>query len=170
MNDPLDSAIPVGSGPGTTVPPAGETPPPVTTVPPSGGTPPPPATSVPPPVTPPPAARPVARTAPAGNDKIWAILCHVSGFIGVPFILPIVVYLAMKDDSAYVADNAKEALNFHISIFIYTLCLLPLVWLLLGIPLLVVLVIAGFVLSIVAAIKAADGNTYRYPMTIRLVS
>ena len=147
MNDPLDSAIPVGSGPGSPVPPA--------------GTPPPPA--------PPPAGASPVRFTPSGSDKIWTILSHVSWYIGVPFLLPLVVYLAMKGDSEYVADNAREALNFHISVFLYGLCLLPLVWLLIGIPLLVVMTVIVLILSIVAAVKAANGIVYRYPLTIRLV-
>ena len=146
MNDPLDSAIPVGSGPGTTVPPPASTPPPA-----------------------PPPPRQVVRTAPTGSDKIWSILSHVSGFIGMPFLLPLVVYLAMKGESEYVAANAREALNFHLSLIIYGLCLLPLVWLLIGIPLLVIMGLGAFVLSIVAAIKAADGECYRYPLTLRLI-
>ena len=144
MNDPLHSAIPVGSGPGTTVPPS--TPPPSS----------PPSQSI--------------RTTPSGSDKIWAILSHVSGFIGVPFILPLVVYFAMKNESVYVAANAKEALNFHISLFIYGLCLIPLIWLLIGIPLMVVMALGALVLSVIAAIKAGDGEVYRYPLTLRLVS
>lgn len=121
-----------------------------------------------PPAVPPTGGAP-ARSIPSGSDKIWTILSHVSWYIGVPFLLPLVVYLAMKGDSEYVADNAKEALNFHISVFLYSLCLLPLVWLLIGIPLLVVMAIIVLILSIVAAVKAANGIVYRYPLTIRLV-
>lgn len=135
MNDPLESAIPVGSGSGTSVPP------------------------------PPPAA----PAAPRGNDKIWALLAHLSGFVGLPFLLPLVVYLAMKDDSRYVADNAREALNFHLSLLIYSLCVLPLTFILIGIPILVLIWAMGLVLAIVAAVRASDGECYRYPLTIRLV-
>lgn len=153
MNDPLDSAIPVGSGPGKTVPPSN-----------------PPPTGTPPPAVPPPPAAPAPATPPTGGEKIWAMLSHVSGFIGVPFVLPLIVYLAMKGDSTYVAGNAKEALNFHLSLFIYGLCLIPLIWLLIGIPLMIVMAIGAFILSIIAAIKAADGGVYRYPLTLRLIS
>jgi len=113
---------------------------------------------------------PPAPQAPRGNDKIWSILSHLSSFIGVPFILPLVVYLAMKGDSEYVASNAREALNFHLSLLIYCLCCIPLVFVVIGIPLLVVVGLASIVLAIVAAIKASDGGCYRYPLTLRLVS
>ena len=111
----------------------------------------------------------IAPPVPRGNDKIWTILCHLSFFVGLPFLLPLVVYLAMKDDSAYVRENAREALNFHISVLIYSLCCLPLVFLVIGIPLLVIIGIASLILAVVAAIKASDGQCYRYPLTLRLV-
>ena len=104
-----------------------------------------------------------------GTDKIWAILCHLSWFVGVPFLLPLVVYLAMRGESEYVAGNAREALTFHLSLIIYGLCCLPLVFILVGIPLLVLLGLASLVLAIVAAIKASEGGCYHYPLTIRLV-
>lgn len=106
---------------------------------------------------------------PSGSDKIWSILSHLSWFIGLPFLLPLVVYLAMRGDSDYVTANAREALNFHISILIYGLCCLPLMAILIGIPLLVVIGLASLILAIVAAIKASEGNCYHYPFTIRLV-
>ena len=107
--------------------------------------------------------------APRGNDRIWSILCHLSTFLGVGFILPLVVYLAMKGDSDYVRDNAREALNFHLSILIYGICCIPLVFVVIGIPILVILGLALFILSIVAALKASENGCYRYPLTLRLI-
>ena len=108
--------------------------------------------------------------APRGNEKIWSILSHLSALIGVGLILPLIVYLAMKGDSEYVAANAKEALNFHLSLLLYSLCCVPLIFIVIGIPLLVLIGLASLILAIVAAIKASDGGCYRYPLTIRLVS
>ena len=85
-------------------------------------------------------------------------------------LVPLVVYLAMRKESEYVAANAREALNFHISVFIYGICCIPLVFIIIGIPLIIGLVIGSFVLAIIAAVKASDGEVYRYPLTIRLVS
>lgn len=106
---------------------------------------------------------------PRGNEKIWSILSHLSAFIGVPFLLPLVVYLAMRGDSDYVAANAREALNFHLSLLIYSLCCIPLVFAVIGLPLLVILWIGSLVLAIIAAVKASDGGCYHYPLTLRLV-
>jgi|SRR6516164_5109029 uncharacterized Tic20 family protein len=103
-----------------------------------------------------------------GSDKIWSMLCHLSAFLGVPFLLPFVVYLAMRNESEYVACNAREALNFHISLLIYGICCIPLVFIVIGIPILIALAVFGLIMAIVAAVKASDGGCYRYPLTIRL--
>ncbi len=105
-----------------------------------------------------------------GSDKLWAIFCHLSSVLGVGIILPLVVYLVMRKESHYVGENAREALNFHISVFIYSLCCAPLAFILIGIPLLFAIGIAALVLAIIAAIKASEGAVYRYPLTLRLVS
>ena len=110
-----------------------------------------------------------APLAPKGSDKIWSMLSHLSALLGVGFVLPLVVYLAMRRESEYVAANAREALNFHISVLIYSLCCIPLVFILIGIPLLIVLGLGSLVLAIIATIKASDGQCYRYPLTLRLV-
>lgn len=110
---------------------------------------------------------------PSGTDKIWAMVSHLSALLGLGFgffIVPLVVYLAMKDESEYTACNAKEALNFHISLLIYVLCCIPLTFIVIGIPLLVMIGLAGLILAIIATIKASDGHCYRYPLTIRFVS
>ena len=110
-----------------------------------------------------------APLAPKGSDKIWSMLSHLSALLGVGFVLPLVVYLAMRKESEYVATNAREALNFHLTVLIYALCCIPLVFVLIGIPLLIVLGLGSLVLAIIATIKASDGQCYRYPLTLRLV-
>jgi uncharacterized Tic20 family protein len=111
-----------------------------------------------------------AFAAPKGSDKIWCMLSHLSAFFGFPVILPLVVYLAMRRDSEYVACNSRESLNFHISVIIYGICCLPLVLIFIGVPLLVLLGVASFIVAIIAAVKAADGQCYHYPLIFRLVT
>jgi uncharacterized Tic20 family protein len=111
-----------------------------------------------------------ATLAPKGSDKLWSMLSHLSALLGVGFLLPLVVYLAMRKESEYVATNAREALNFHITVLIYGLCCIPLVFILIGIPMLIVLGLGAFVFAIIATVKASDGQCYRYPLTLRLVS
>jgi uncharacterized protein len=104
-----------------------------------------------------------------GNDKIWGMLCHLSPLFGVGIILPLVVYLAMRQESAFATVNAREALNFHLSLLIYGLVCLALAFVFIGIPLLFGLGIATLVFAILAAVKASQGQCYHYPLTLRLV-
>ncbi|TLD68615.1 DUF4870 domain-containing protein [Phragmitibacter flavus] len=104
------------------------------------------------------------------NEQIWVVLSHLSLVIGVGFILPLVIYLVKKQEAPFTAEHAKEALNFHISFFIYAIGCLVLSLFLIGIPMFIVLCVGALVLSIIAAVKSADGVMYRYPLTIRLIA
>ena len=109
---------------------------------------------------------------PAGqsNDKLLAILCHISIFLGVGFILPLIVYLVKRGESELVAAHAREVLNFHISLVIYGLCCIPLVFFLIGIPIIMGLGLMAIICALVAAIQASEGGFYFYPLTIRFIS
>ena len=104
------------------------------------------------------------------NDRLWIVLSHLSALLGVGIVLPLIIYLVKKDESRAVAYHAKEALNFHISVYIYIIACIPLMFVLIGVPLLFVIVISSFILAIVAAVRGADGVEYRYPLTMRFVS
>lgn len=108
---------------------------------------------------------------PAGgsDDKIWIILCHLSLLLGVGFLLPLIVYFVKKQDAPLTAEHAREALNFHISVYLYAFVSLLLCFVFIGIPLLIVVVIGSIVCAILACIKASEGQFYRYPLTLRLV-
>ncbi len=97
------------------------------------------------------------------------VLSHLSALIGVGFVLPFIVWLVKRHDPDPVAAHAAEALYFHLSLLLYTIVLIPLCWVLIGIPLLIVLGLTSIVLAILAAVRASDGVLYRYPLTIRLV-
>ena len=103
-----------------------------------------------------------------------AVAAHLSTFAGlvVPFgsiIGPLAVWLTRRDRDPFVDDAGREALNFGISIAIYGLVALAAALMLVGIPLLVVGVVAWVVLGSLAAVKASEGQAYRYPLTMRLV-
>ena len=112
---------------------------------------------------------PEITAVPRGSDKIWAVLCHLSSFFSLPLLLPLVVYLAMRGESEYAAGNAREALNFHLSLLIYIVCCIPLTLILVGIPLMIAIGLGSLVFAIIAAVKASEGGCYHYPLTIRLV-
>ncbi len=102
------------------------------------------------------------------DDRNIAVLTHVAGiFFG--FIPALIVYLLKKDSSAFLADQSKEALNFQITVLIGIVISSILFVILIGILLLWAVVIANIVLCIIAAVKTSNGETYRYPLTIRLI-
>ena len=107
------------------------------------------------------------------ESKNWAVVGHLSAFIqflGIPaFIGPLVVWLIRKDD-AFAADQAKEALNFKLSILIYLILSALAIILLVGLILLPIVLIGWFVLTIVAAVNASNAVAYRYPLTIRFIN
>ncbi len=115
---------------------------------------------------------PLESPSPTGvrsEDKLWIVLTHLSVLIGVGIILPLVVYLVMKDERPVVAANAKEALNFHISLFIYAIIGVILTMIAIGVLILIAISLGALVLSIVAAVKSVETGAYRYPLTIRLI-
>ena len=109
----------------------------------------------------------------SSNSRNLAMLSHLSAFVaflGVPSLIgPLVLWLLNRDDP-YVEAQAKEALNFNISFLLYGLVAAISIILLIGIIALPAVVVTWFVLVIVASVKAANGEDYRYPFTIQFVS
>jgi uncharacterized Tic20 family protein len=108
------------------------------------------------------------------DDRMWGMLCHIGGLIGVFFppgniIIPLVIWLIKKDQSWFVDDQGKEAVNFQISLTLYSIISAILIIVLIGLVLLGVLWLFGVIFSIIAAIKANEGVQYRYPLTIRFI-
>lgn len=118
------------------------------------------------------AAPPIVAATP--NDRIWALCCHLGTLATFfPFaniIIPLAIWLINKDKSPFVNDQGKEALNFQITMMIgYAICA-ALVFVLIGFPLIIALLLYHIIYSIVAAIKANEGIAYRYPWAIRLIT
>lgn len=114
-------------------------------------------------------------TLPSPDSRNWAMAAHLAGgFAGllIPLgnlLAPLGIWLVKKDEDAFVGESALEALNFQLSVTLALLLCVPLVFLLVGIPLMLAVGIGGLVFSVVAAIAASRGDLYRYPYTLRLV-
>ena len=112
----------------------------------------------------------------AGNIRSWCVACHLSALAGfvvpaVGHVLgPLIVWLIKRADSPEIDAHGKEALNFQISMLIYNLVAGVLCLLLIGFALLAVLHILNVVFVIIAALKAGEGQMYRYPLTLRLIN
>lgn len=112
------------------------------------------------------------------NQRLWATLAHLSAvamyFTAIGHLLgPLIIWLAKREGNPFIDDQAREALNFQISITLYYLAAFVLIFTIIGIfiaiPALAVIGIFQIVCMIVAAIKANDGVAFRYPLTLRLV-
>jgi len=105
----------------------------------------------------------------------WGMLSHLAAlglFIGIPFgnvIGPLLIWLLKKDDHPFIADQARESLNFQISLFIYGICAGILVLLAIGFLFLIAIGVMAIVFPVIAAYKASAGLKYRYPLTIRFL-
>jgi len=122
----------------------------------------------------------------SAEEKQWAMFAHLSalaggiltsgwaGSIGC-FIGPLIIWMVKKDTMPFVDDQAKEALNFNISVALVFLALFLLsivtlgIGLIIAIPAWIIVGIAWLVFTIIAAIKAHEGVAYRYPLTLRLI-
>ena len=109
------------------------------------------------------------------EEQNWAMYCHLAALAGfvVPFgnvLGPLVVWLIKKDTMPLVDQHGKEALNFQITVSIAILVCIPLVFVIIGIPLLFAIGLAALILTIMAAVKVSNGEfDYKYPLTIRLL-
>ena len=111
---------------------------------------------------------------PTQDERTWGMLAHLTAFSGflIPLgsvIAPLIVWLVKRDQSEFVADQGKEALNFNISVLLAGVVCGVLVWIFIGILLGVALFFYWLAMTIVAGIKASEGIRYRYPFTLRLV-
>jgi len=108
-------------------------------------------------------------TAPA-DQRTMALVAHILG-IFTWFIGPLNIWMINKDDSSksFVTDQAKEALNFQITITIAMLISFVLMIVIIGGLLAPLVGILNLVFCIIAAVKANNGEAYRYPFTLRLI-
>ena len=104
----------------------------------------------------------------SSDDRTWGIIAHLSG-IFTGFFGPLVIWLIKKQESSFLNEQAKEALNFQITIAIAMFVSALLSVVVIGFLLMPIFGIAMLILSIMAAVKVSNGEGYRYPFTLRLV-
>lgn len=105
---------------------------------------------------------------PSKDDCNIAMLAHLLG-IFTGFIGALVLWLVKKDESSFISDQAKEALNFQITIAIAFFVSWILAFVLIGMLLIPVLVVVNLVFCILGAVAASKGQAYKYPFALRLV-
>ncbi|KIX91485.1 hypothetical protein TP70_02085 [Staphylococcus microti] len=102
------------------------------------------------------------------NEKTMAMLLWglniFTGFIG-----PLIIWIAKKDESAYINQQGKNYFNYCISYSLYVLAGLILSWVLVGIILMFVVGIAGIVYTVLGIIATNKGEDFVVPFTIELI-
>ena len=106
---------------------------------------------------------------PTADEKNIAVLTHLAGTVFSIFP-SLIVWLLKRDDSAYIGDQARDALNFQITVLIAYAISSVLMVILVGFALMGIVWLGNILFSIVAAIAASKGEYYRYPLTLRLLN
>jgi hypothetical protein len=127
------------------------------------------------------AVPPPSGATPGSEERQWALFGHLSALSGLVtggvgnIVGPLVIWLVKKDTMPFASEQAKEALNFNITLLIASLALVVLTVATLGLgivltmPIGIALFVAWLVLTVMAAIRVNDGGAYRYPFTLRLI-
>ena len=120
---------------------------------------------------PPPVVTPPKVSGEIESDKdarTWGMLCHLLAiFLG--WLGPLICWLVKKDEYDFVDDQGKEALNFQITVFIAMIISAILIFILIGILMIWAVAICSLIFCIIGAMKANNGERYRYPICIRFI-
>ncbi|MBL68286.1 MAG: orotate phosphoribosyltransferase [Verrucomicrobiales bacterium] len=119
---------------------------------------------------------------PPANDHTWIVLCHASALLVlVPVVHygalagPLIVWLVKRDSLPDVNSHGRAALNFQISMTLYSIAAVTVPAFLIGnMPVLKllpwalgwVLLLANLICIITASLKAGRGELFRYPFAI----
>ncbi|HXA47628.1 MAG TPA: DUF4870 domain-containing protein [Burkholderiaceae bacterium] len=107
--------------------------------------------------------------APSQDDRNLSMIAHLLGMF-TSFVGALVIWLIKKDESPFIEKEAKEALNFQITLLIGHMIAGVLSIVLIGFLLFPLIWLVNVIFSILAAVAASKGQAYRYPFAIRLIS
>lgn len=115
------------------------------------------------------------KLAPSEKERQWAMACHLSAFLGfiiVPIgaiIGPFSIWLLKRHFHPFINRAGKESLNFQISMLIWSLLSLGLIFIGIGIILIIALAALNVLMVIIAAVRASNGQDFHYPLSIRIL-
>jgi len=108
------------------------------------------------------------------HERTYAMFTHLTSalvfVIGIPVVGALVMWLIKRDESPFLDDHGKEAVQFQLSLFLYGLMLIPIGLITLGLGAVlgaVAIFVLGVVGTILGARAAHRGQYFRYPMTMR---
>ena len=102
------------------------------------------------------------------DEKLWATLVHIGG-IFFSFLPALIGYLVLKDRGPFVAEHTKTALNFQLTLLIVYVVGTVTSIIVIGVLILIAAAIMLVIFSILAAVAANNGQTYKYPLTIEFI-
>jgi len=124
------------------------------------------------PPPPPPPQQPYGGGSPQlspADEKLWATLVQIGGIL-FNWIPALIGYLVLKDRGPFVRAHTATALNFQITIFLAYIVGGILSIVVVGIFIIIAAWVVNIVFSIIAAVKANQGEFYTYPIAIKFVS
>ena len=101
----------------------------------------------------------------------YCMLLHLSQLISLflppgGWVAPIIMWALNKDQDPRIDRHGKVVLNWILSALIYTLIFALMIFIVIGIPLLIALHVAGLVFAVIGGVKANDGQLWKYPLSI----
>jgi len=110
----------------------------------------------------------------SNDERTFSMLCHLSALSGliIPFghiIGPLVIWLLKKEEFLEVDRQGKAALNFQLSLTIYSIIAGILVIILVGFVLLGAIFLLGLIFTIIASVKSSNGERFEYPLSLNLI-
>lgn len=100
------------------------------------------------------------------NEKLLSVAVHLLA-IPFEFFAPVIGYFVLRGKGPFISHHVKESLNFGITMLLVVVVLAISIvgWLLLWLP-----PIYWFIMRVIAGIQAAQGEFFKYPLTLRLVT
>ena len=99
------------------------------------------------------------------DEKVWGVIMHLGNLL-LSFLVPLIIWLIYRERSQTLDQQGRTALNWAISFWIYSAVAGVLMFVLIGFVIWPILVVLDVVFCIIAAVKAGNGEAWKYPMSI----
>lgn len=115
--------------------------------------------------------RPEINRQPSSETQSWLIGVHLSALAAfiIPFgniLGPLVIWLIKREQMPEVDIHGKAVLNFQISLAIYFIIAAFTIIILIGFVLAPLVALFGLIMTIIGAVKASQGELFKYPLSI----
>ncbi|MEK4561180.1 DUF4870 domain-containing protein [Staphylococcus sp. FSL K6-3157] len=108
----------------------------------------------------------VINQEPSSDDRLMGTLIYVLSFF-TSLIAPLIIWLIKREDSPFIDKTGKNYFNFLLSYMIWLIVASIAMFIIIGFILFPIIAILNFIFTIVAAVKAYNGEDYLPPLSIR---